>query len=157
MKKNIIVLLLIINFIVLVVYSQQELGQRKNSSGKNSVTGSLNGTVVDGQTGTALSGATIFIHDIKVLTITGNDGNYRTASVPTGIYLVEVSFVGYKSVSEDIYINGETKHDFKLEQNYTEAGEVVVTGVSKATQIKRNPVPVVSVTHDYLIRSLSTN
>ena len=78
-------------------------------------------------------------------------------SVPSGNYLVEVSFVGYKSVSENIYINGETKHDFKLEQNYTEASEVVVTGVSKATQIKRNPVPVVSVTHDYLIRNLSTN
>ena len=105
MKKNII-LLLIINFIALVVYSQQELSQSKNSSGKNSVTGSLSGTVVDGQTGTALSGATIFIHDIKILTITGNDGNYRTASVPTGTYLVEVSFVGYKSVSEDINING---------------------------------------------------
>ena len=77
MKKNII-LLLIINFIVLVVYSQQELGQNKNSSGKISVTGSLNGSVIDVQTGTALSGATIFIHDIRVLTITGSDGNYRT-------------------------------------------------------------------------------
>ena len=156
MKKNII-LLLIINFIALVVYSQQELNQNKNSSGKISLVGSLNGNVIDAQTGTALSGATIFVHDIKVSAIASNDGNYRTASVPTGTYLVEVSFVGYKSVSEDIYINGDTKHDFKLQQNYTEAGEVVVTGVSKATQIKRNPVPVISVTHDYLVRSLSTN
>jgi iron complex outermembrane receptor protein len=156
MKKNII-LLSLINFIVLVACSQQELNQNKNSSGKISVTGSLNGKVIDAQTGTVLAGANIFIHDIKVLTITGNDGNYRTASVPTGTYLVEVSFVGYKSISEDVYINGDTKHDFKLEQNYTEASEVVVTGVSKATQIKRNPVPVISVTHDYLIRSLSTN
>jgi iron complex outermembrane receptor protein len=156
MKKNII-LLSIINFIVLVVYSQQELSQNKNSSGKISLTGSLNGSVIDARTGTVLAGANIFIHDIKVGAIAGNDGNYRTPSIPTGTYLVEVSFVGYKSISEDIYIDGATKHDFKLEQNYTEAGEVVITGVSKATQIKRNPVPVISVTHDYLIRSLSTN
>src|SRR6266404_6714561 len=142
MKKNII-LLLIMNFIALVVYSQQELNQNKNSSGKISVIGSLNGQISDAQTGTTLSGASIFIHDIKVSAIAGSDGNYRTASVPSGTYLVEVSFIGYKSVSENIFINGNTKHDFKLEQNYTEASEVVVTGVSRATQIKRNPVPVI--------------
>ena len=49
------------------------------------------------------------------------------------------------------------KHDFQLEENYTEASEVVVTGLSKATQIKRSPVPIVSVSHDYLVSNLSTN
>lgn len=157
MKKNII-LLVIINFISLtVVYSQQELNQYKNPSVRTLINGTLNGKVIDAQTNTVLTGANIFVHDIKVGAITGNNGNYRTAPVPTGTYLVEVSFMGYKSVSENIYINGETNHDFKLEQNYTEASEVVVTGVSRATQIKRNPVPIISVTHDYLIRSLSTN
>ena len=33
----------------------------------------------------------------------------------------------------------------------------MVTGLSKATQIKRSPVPIVAVSHDYIATNLSTN
>jgi len=157
MKKNIIVVLIINFSVITVAHAQQQLNQHQNSFSKSSVSGSLNGKVIDAQTGVALAEANVFIHDINIGAKTENDGSYKTASVPGGTYLVEVSFVGYKSVSENININGATTHDFKLEENYTEASEVVVTGVSKATQIKRNPVPVISVGHDYLMSNLSTN
>ena len=118
---------------------------------------SLSGKITDVKTGAPLPGASIFIHDIRIGATAGNDGSYKISSFPSGSYVVEASSVGYKSVAENILINGDTKYDFILEENYTESSEVVVTGVSKATQIKRNPVPVVSVSHDYLITNLSTN
>src|SRR5438045_5460728 len=139
-------------FTIISGRSQQKLNETSRS-----LTGSLHGKVVDGANGNPLYSANVFIHDIKIGAITANDGSYHTSSVPSGKYIVEVSFVGYKSVSENILIDGNVEHDFKLEENFTEASEVVVTGVSKATQIKRNPVPVVSITQEYLKSNLNTN
>lgn len=155
--KQYIVTLMFLCFTCFFAYSQQNLNGTKDTITKTSDRGVLSGKITDAQSGTALSGANVFIHDINLGVVSGNDGNFKTASVPSGSYLVEVSFVGHKSVSENIFINGDTKHDFKLEENYTEASEVIVTGVSKATQIRRSPVPIVSVSHDYLISNLSTN
>ena len=47
--------------------------------------------------------------------------------------------------------------NFKLPESFVDEGEVIVTGVSRATLIKRNPVPIVSVSHDYLVTNLATN
>jgi iron complex outermembrane receptor protein len=157
MKKKLILLMLVSCIYCTISYSQPGLNESKSSLNKTTGKGSLSGKITDVTSGTPLTGANIFIHDIKIGAVAGEGGSYKTAEVPSGTYVVEVSFIGYKSVSENILINGDTKYDFKLEENYTEASEVVVTGVSKATQIKRNPVPIISVSHDYLISNLSTN
>jgi iron complex outermembrane recepter protein len=157
MKQNIILLLLVCFIHSDIVYSQQNSHEYKNPIGKISDKSILTGKVTDVKTGAALPGASIFIPDIKIGTMAGNDGVYRIPSVPSGNYVVEVSFTGYKSISENILFNGTVNHDFQLEENYTEASDVVVTGLSKATQIKRSPVPIVAVSHDYLLSNLSTN
>ncbi|HKB44963.1 MAG TPA: carboxypeptidase-like regulatory domain-containing protein, partial [Chitinophagaceae bacterium] len=154
MKK--ITFFLVLSFITAAALMAQT--SALNNSGTNRVIKvSLSGKITDTKTGAPLPGASIFIHDIRIGATAGNDGSYKISSLPSGNYLVEVSSVGYKSVAEQILINEDTKHDFSLEENYTESSEVIITGVSKATQIKRNPVPVVSISHDYLISNLSTN
>ena len=117
----------------------------------------LTGKVIDAKTGAAIPEANISIPDIKIYAVADNNGIYKTPPVPFGTYLVEVSSIGYKSVSTSIFFNGNITHDFKLEENFTESSEVVVTGLSRATQIKRSPVPIISVGHDYLSSNLSTN
>jgi iron complex outermembrane receptor protein len=119
---------------------------------------SLSGTVVDKKSNQPLVGATIFIPDLKLITISDSSGNYSFTNLPSGTFLLEVRFEGYKSISKNIIIKGSVIHEnFKLEESATEINEVVVTGTSKATQIKRNPVPIVSVSHDYLVTNLNTN
>src|SRR5258708_6613794 len=54
-------------------------------------------------------------------------------------------------------ITGPITQDFALTDEYVEESPVVVTGLSKATQIKRSPVPIVSISHSYLETNLSTN
>ncbi|HEY1872043.1 MAG TPA: TonB-dependent receptor plug domain-containing protein, partial [Chitinophagaceae bacterium] len=117
----------------------------------------LSGKITDKKTGASVPGASISIPDIKINVIADDNGNFKTPPVPPGTYLVEVSSIGYKSESENISFNDNNAHDFKLEENFTESSEVVVTGLSQATQIKRNPVPIISVGHDYLVSNLSTN
>ena len=157
MKQYLILFLLVSCIHANMVYSQPDLTEIKNSFPGVSEKTVLTGKVTDAKTGLPLPGASIFIHDVKTGITAGTGGIYRTPAVPSGSYLVEVSFIGYRSVSESIVMNGETKHDFALEENYTEASEVIVTGVSKATQIKRSPVPIIAISHDYLVNHLSTN
>jgi len=60
-------------------------------------------------------------------------------------------------MTRTVTISGPITQDFALTDEYVEESPVVVTGLSKATQIKRSPVPIVSVSHSYLATNLSTN
>ncbi len=157
MKKNSILLLLITFVHCSIAFGQPNLTDTKNPGEKKTGKAVLSGKITDATTGSPISGANVFIHDIRVGAVADNNGVFKTAQLPSGTYIVEVSSVGYKSLAENILLDGDVTHDFKLEVNYTEASEVVVTGLSKATQIKRSPVPIVSISREYLTSNLSTN
>ncbi|MBS1975002.1 MAG: TonB-dependent receptor, partial [Bacteroidetes bacterium] len=74
-----------------------------------------------------------------------------------GAYLIEVHYEGYKTLTRTVRINDLTVENFELVDEYVEESPVVVTGLSKATQIKRSPVPIISVNHEYLATNISTN
>jgi len=65
--------------------------------------------------------------------------------------------VGFKTLTKTISVSGPITQDFALSDQYVEESPVVVTGQSKATQIKRSPVPIVAISHDYISTNLSTN
>lgn len=119
-------------------------------------TGSLSGRVTD-QQGHSLPGASVYIPDLKLGMVADTGGYYKFNSLPSGKYLIEAHSVGYKTVTKTVTVSGPVTADFTLSDAYVEESPVVVTGLSKATQIKRNPVPIVSVSHDYLETTLSTN
>jgi iron complex outermembrane receptor protein len=119
-------------------------------------TGTLSGKVTD-KTGTPLGGASVYIPDLKLGVVADTSGYYRFNSLPSGKYLIEAHFVGFKTITKTVTVSGPVTADFMLSDEYVEESPVVVTGLSKATQIKRSPVPIVSVSHDYLVTNLSTN
>jgi iron complex outermembrane receptor protein len=120
-------------------------------------TASLSGQVSDSKTGKILAGATVSIPDLKLAVAADGNGHYDFKGLPSGTFLVEIKFIGYKSITKNILLKDAVKADFILDESATEINEVVVTGSSKATQIKRNPVPIVSVNKDYLTTNLTTN
>jgi len=119
-------------------------------------TGSLSGRVTD-KSGAGLSGATVYIPDLKLGVVADTAGYYRFNSLPSGKYLIEVHSIGFKTTTKSVTVSGPVTQDFTLTDAYVEESAVVVTGLSKATQIKRNPVPIVAISHDYLATNISTN
>jgi iron complex outermembrane receptor protein len=131
--------------------------QLKSEIKKPSAKSTFSGTVVDAATGKPLAGATVQVLDLKLGLVTDTSGNFRFQHLPAGNFLVGINFIGYKPISKTVSFNTDVKQSFKLEQSYAEANDVVVTGQSKATLIKRSPVPIVAVSHAYLVENLNTN
>ncbi|QXD16749.1 carboxypeptidase-like regulatory domain-containing protein [Rhodocaloribacter litoris] len=63
-------------------------------------TGKLTGVVTDAETGDPLPGASVVLVGTQFGTITDVDGQYLLLGVPVGEYDVQVSFVGYQTVTQ---------------------------------------------------------
>lgn len=118
---------------------------------------SLSGVIKESRNKQPLKGASVFIPDLKLAAATDSLGRFAFQKLPSGTFLVEFRYEGYKTITKNILFNGDVKISIVLDESATEINEVVVTGSSKATQIKRNPIPIVSVNHDYMVSNLNTN
>ncbi|MDP4284904.1 MAG: TonB-dependent receptor [Bacteroidota bacterium] len=118
---------------------------------------SLSGKITERSRHEALSGASVYIPDIKLGAVTQPDGRYEIKNIPNGTYLVEVSFVGYASQTKEITVKGHSTVNFVLHESSLESPEVVVTGVPSATEEKTNPAPVSIVSQNAFTETLSDN
>lgn len=117
----------------------------------------LSGKITDAKTGTALPGAAIFIYDIKKGTVSKENGSFQINNIPSGKYLVEVTYIGYAPIAQTIDIRENVYKVFELEQTAVEQQAVIITGVSTATRIRQNPQPVSVVKRDAFINTTATN
>jgi len=107
----------------------------------------ITGKITDITTGTPITGATIFIPDLKVATSTNANGVYILKQLPKGEYLVQVSIIGYGSVTKVIDLGNTYSVDFKLSASNYELSDVVVTALGNTTTRKRATIPITVVTN----------
>lgn len=117
---------------------------------------SLSGRITD-TSGAPLAGASVYISDLKKGSVSDVNGNYQIENIPPGSYVVEIKSLGYKTLLQNISFNENKTENFSMEISVTEESEIVITGSSKATSIKRNPIPIVSIDKKFLQQNLSTN
>lgn len=118
---------------------------------------SLSGKITDKETGTTIPGVTIYIPDLKTGAISKIDGTYIIEDLPTKKVLVQVSFLGYKTIIETIDLSTTIKKDFVMESAIKEMNEVVVTGHSQAGEKNRTPTPISIVNKTELLQNSATN
>ena len=112
--------------------------------------GTLTGIVTDKADGKPIIGATVNVPDVKGGSITDAKGQYTLNHLPKGTHLVQVTYLGYASFTQNVDLSKTTVLNIQLQSSAIEAGEVIITGVSKATEIKRDPVPMVAVGKAYI-------
>ena len=93
----------------------------------NAQTFTLNGKVVN-ENKEPLPGATVLVKEENKGTSTDFDGKFRV-NFPKGKYIIQVSFVGYKSVSKEISLTKNDAIEFILSANSTVLEEVLVSAV----------------------------
>ncbi len=104
----------------------------------------LQGTVMDDK-GSPLIGVTVAIPDLKIGTVTDEQGRYILSNLPKGKFLVQVKMLGFTTITQNVTIEGDEKQDFKLFESIIEKNEVVITGTSLATEERRSVTPIQSI------------
>ena len=117
----------------------------------------LTGKITDEKTGESVAGATIYIPELKTGAIADQNGEYKIENLPKTKVVVQVSFLGYKSVVQTINLAITSAQNFVMEQAITEMNEVVITGTLRTTEITRSPVPIITVSSKELQQNLNNN
>ena len=79
-----------------------------DETGPEAYTGTLDGRVVDAETGAPLSGAHVWLVDLGLGDVVHPDGSFRVPLLPTGRYVVRVSYVGYRPVRLELDVFPES-------------------------------------------------
>ena len=145
--------------IVLVGISK---AQQPAHSGKTNPTTStsksfLTGKIINQKSGSPLIGASIYLHEAKNGAVSDTNGVFVSPFIPTGKYLVEISYQGFATIIENIEISGKTMKDFSMIETVVEHEEVTVTGVASATRTKLSSQPISIIKRSDLFQSSSSN
>lgn len=104
-----------------------------------------------------LPGAIIYLPDLKSAVLSDAEGKYIVNKLPKIKTIIQIKLLGFKTIVKVVDISTTQQLDFELEESVVETDEVVVTGTSHATELKHNPVSVVSIDNKYLTENSSTN
>src|ERR1700739_1157939 len=115
-------LLILLTFLSIIGFSQNE----------------LSGTITDSANHAPLAGVSVYIPDLKLGATTDADGKYSIQNTPHGTFLAIVSVIGYASQTKEVEMKETAVIDFVLQESGTALNEVIVTGVSTATELKNN-------------------
>lgn len=89
---------------------------------------SITGKVVDAS-GTPVFGASVVLKSTNKGAMTNEEGQFTLDNVANGSYTVEASYIGYKTQSKTVTVNGKTVVNFTLAEDALVLEDVVVTGV----------------------------
>lgn len=112
----------------------------------------LSGFIKDARTGESLIGATVYIPSAETGIMTNNYGFY-SISVPFADTVdLEVSYVGYKTVTGRVGGRGDITQSFVLEVNVeqVEIGKLTVTSDKREDNVKKNQAALVEMSTDMI-------
>ncbi|UYZ58626.1 TonB-dependent receptor [Hymenobacter latericus] len=120
-------------------------------------TAAVVGRVLDAATQQPLPGAVVVFPDLKQSTVADADGRFSFGNLPRGRFLVQVRSLGYGTLVRTVDTGNGQPLELALSPAVTEIGQVVITGVSASTELRRSPVPTTVLDRTELDQHASTN
>lgn len=117
----------------------------------------LSGTIIDSDSKAPIKNVTINLTDLKKSTNTDQNGNYSFQDLKEGKYFMEISQSDYNSLLVTIDIKKDSIANFELQKAAKEISEIVVTAVSRASELKKIPVVIKSLDLSQINQNASTN
>lgn len=102
----------------------------------------ISGTISDKETGETMIGASVVAKVTPIVGTICNAYGYYSLTLPQGDYTIEISFIGYKTISTRINLTENKKLNFKLETNSETIEEVVISAEKKNENIVSDKVGV---------------
>ncbi|MBS7565262.1 TonB-dependent receptor [Mucilaginibacter sp. Bleaf8] len=117
----------------------------------------ITGKVLDGKSNQPIAGAIVSVPQLRINTITDVNGQYTLHSLPPkGKFVIEVRFIGYRSIVRTVDLTAQSSFDFALQPSITETNEVVITGTAVTANSRYNSTSATVVQKEQLLNA-STN
>ena len=97
----------------------------------------LSGKITDFDTQEPVKNASVYLVDLKKSTVSDQNGNYAFQNLKSGKYFVEITGDNYTSLLVSIEVNQDAVSNIILQKSAKEIDEVVVTAVTRASELKR--------------------
>jgi hypothetical protein len=105
-------------FFIIFLLSLHAFSQEKST---------ISGSVYDSNNNETLIGVSIYFPELNSGTTTNEYGFY-SITIPTGIYKVQVSYLGFTSIVESINLSEKITKNFKLTEETESLNEIVIEG-----------------------------
>ena len=79
----------------------------------------LSGTITELKTNESLIGVNVIIPELQTGAVTNEYGFY-SITIPKGSYKIQVSFLGFKTINQNLNLTQSTIQNFKLEESFEE-------------------------------------
>ncbi len=117
---------------------------------------SLSGRITD-PNGQPLMGAIIELPELHTGDVTDTGGHFHIANLPSGRFLISARMLGYGSLNQYVVLRGSTVLNLTLTESPITQHEVVVTGTSLASGLRRSVAPVQSLSLAQMRENGGTN
>ncbi|MBC8155814.1 MAG: TonB-dependent receptor, partial [Bacteroidetes bacterium] len=119
----------------------------------------LTGVVTDKATNQHISGATVYLPDQQQGTLTDSAGHYQFLNLPDGRYQIEVRYLSYKTQIRRVQVTATatTTANFSLDNDVSQLNEVIVTGVTRSSEIRKSPVSIAVITKKEMDLNVNNN
>lgn len=113
-------------------------------------TGSIQGRVIDKNTGDGIAGANVVVVGTVLGAATDENGNFIIENVPAGNVTINVSVIGYEKVSTNVSVADGQKvtTNVQLTSEVLKMSEVVVSG--NIAQNRETPVAFTNISEDHI-------
>ena len=132
-------------FIFVLFISFSSYGQNINVVGK----------VIDNEDGHAVSFCNIYDLNQQFGVQSNDKGEFELSSIPSGTFLI-FQAIGYINDTVEVKNNKDYYRIF-LKQEKINLAEIVVTGVTRRTSIRENPVPITPISREQLEETSESN
>ena len=98
----------------------------------------VSGIVKEASNGETAFGASVFLKGTNIGAVTNEYGFY-SITAPKGTYNLEVSYIGFSDVTQEIILDKDQKMDFEIAESSTQLAEVVITSEESERISIRSP------------------
>jgi iron complex outermembrane receptor protein len=109
----------------------------------------LSGKVLD-ENNLSLPGAYVVLNNGMRFAVTGSDGYFLIQQIPTGHYVLTISFLGYQKYTDTLFMGSNQHIVIHLRSEVRSLNEVVIKGDYAALREKQEPMSVEIVEGDFI-------
>ncbi len=95
----------------------------------------LSGIITDKENGEPLTGVSVYVPDLLIGIATDEKGRYQLPNLPNGELIIQFSYIGFQTVSKQIYLNRKDRVvNIEMTPQVIQGQEVVISGNFTSTQ-----------------------